>query len=331
MIAWSFRRLRTEMVAVAIGLAGVGMLALVTGRSMYHTYKSGGLASCLAATAADRTCETLRGQFDDKFSNLQILIIPLILLPALFGAFIGAPLVAREVEAGTHRFFWTQSITRRRWLGTTAGATLVLAVAAGGAYSLIAWAWLDVTNKVTNDRFGRMYDFQGVLPIAATVMAAAFGVLAGAVLRRTIPAMAVTLGAFIGVRLLLALAVRPHLATPVVARFPFGGGDRMAGPGAWVLSDTTVDAAGNVLGTGGSLNVSGLIGRCPSLSAATKNGFPPQSAVEACMRDLNVQSVLKYQPGNRFWTFQFLESGMLLALGAVALGLAFAAVRRRVG
>src|SRR5262245_11880941 len=38
------------------------------------------------------------------------------LVPALIGAFWGAPLVARELETGTHRLVWNQSVPRRRWL-----------------------------------------------------------------------------------------------------------------------------------------------------------------------------------------------------------------------
>ena len=40
-------------------------------------------------------------------------------LPVVVGVFWGAPLVARELEAGTHRLVWNQSITRTRWLAVT--------------------------------------------------------------------------------------------------------------------------------------------------------------------------------------------------------------------
>ncbi|MBI5090697.1 MAG: ABC transporter permease subunit [Actinobacteria bacterium] len=329
MIAWSFRRLRFEMLALAGALVGVGVLALITGRAMSHTYHSSGLAECLAQRASGADCADLLDQFDRQFGGLQILIIPLVLLPVVLGAFIGSPLVAREVEAGTHRFFWTQGITRSRWLGSSAGAVVATAAGAGALYSLIALAWLDVTNRVSGDRFSSLYDFQGVIPIAATVLAAALGVLAGAVLRRTVPAMAATFAAFIAIRLPLALFVRPHLATPVTASLPFGDDDLLEGTDAWVLSNVTVDATGRVLGRDGSLDVSGIIGRCPSLPRDT-SGFPAREAVDACLRELGVRSVVKYQPGNRFWTFQLIESGMLLGVAAVALALAFVAVRRRI-
>ena len=36
-------------------------------------------------------------------------------VPALIGAFVGAPVLARELESGTSRFAWTQGFGRWRW------------------------------------------------------------------------------------------------------------------------------------------------------------------------------------------------------------------------
>ncbi len=40
---------------------------------------------------------------------------PLQVMPALIGAFIGAPVLAREFETGTFRYAWTQGFGRWRW------------------------------------------------------------------------------------------------------------------------------------------------------------------------------------------------------------------------
>jgi ABC-type transport system involved in multi-copper enzyme maturation permease subunit len=44
-------------------------------------------------------------------------LIPSLLqaLPALIGAFVGAPVLARELETGTFRYAWTQGFGRWRW------------------------------------------------------------------------------------------------------------------------------------------------------------------------------------------------------------------------
>src|SRR5207344_1112058 len=131
-------------------------------------YHASGLAECL--TLGSRSdCQPLIDRFGDRFSSLQILIVPLVLLPALLGAFVGAPLVAGEVETGTHRFLWAQAVTRRRWFTTSSTVAVTLAAIAGALYAVIAAAWLDVTNRVTDERFSRLYDFQGIIPVAASV------------------------------------------------------------------------------------------------------------------------------------------------------------------
>jgi len=63
-------------------------------------------------------------------SNLTELTIPLILplasLPLFLGMFIGVPLVAGELEQGTHRLAWTQGITRERWIVSKSLRLLVI-------------------------------------------------------------------------------------------------------------------------------------------------------------------------------------------------------------
>ena len=77
--------LPAETIGITAGLAGVGLLALVTGRSMNSDYHSSGLADCLAG-GSESQCRELVEQFGDKFNSLQFLIVPLVLLPALLGA-----------------------------------------------------------------------------------------------------------------------------------------------------------------------------------------------------------------------------------------------------
>ena len=61
-----------------------------------------------------------------------------VLVPGIIGIFWGAPLVARELEAGTYRLAWTQSITRTRWLATKLGVVGLLSMVAAGLLSLMA-------------------------------------------------------------------------------------------------------------------------------------------------------------------------------------------------
>lgn len=327
MFAVSLRRFRSESVATCAVLAAVGVLALVTGTMMSDHFRASGLSQCLATSSSG--CDGIRDEFGRRFESLQAVILPLVLLPALLGAFVGAPLIAREIESGTHRFLWTQGVIRRRWFVVMAMTAVGLATIAGAIYSAIAAPWLDVTNQVTGERFGRMYDFQGVLPIAACILAVALGVACGVVLRRTIPAMALTIGIFVVVRLFVATQLRPRFASPLEQDLPgFQPDDPTGLHGAWVLSRDTLTSDGVRLGSGGGLNLSNLGDRCPEL-LANPGSFPERAAVDQCLDAVGVHQLTRYHPASRFWTFQLVESGLYITIGALALLFAGRLIVRR--
>ncbi|MGE0732789.1 MAG: ABC transporter permease subunit [Acidimicrobiia bacterium] len=327
MWAVTLRRFRPDSVGAFAALLGLAALALVTGMQMSDQFHSSGLAECLTRPAAD--CEALRDQFGRRFESLQVLIVPLVVLPALLGAFVGAPVVARELEHGSHRFLWTQGVTRARWLAATAFGALALAAVTGAAYAAIAARWLDVTNRVTGERFGRLYDFQGVVPIAASVFAVAVGIAAGVVLRRTVPAMVATAGVYVVVRLFLGTQVRPRLAAPVTVDVPgFSPESAATAPAGWILSQRTLTADGMELGRGGGLNLANIGTRCPDLDLRP-GSLPDRSAVDRCLDLLGVHQVTRYHPASRFWTFQLIESGILIALAGLSMAVAASLLPRR--
>lgn len=329
MWAYAINRSRLPAAALMLALGAVGGVALVTGRQMSGTYHQTGLAHCLT-TSPRSDCEQLLGVFDDRFASLQVLIWPLLLLPALAGVFIGVPLVASEFEAGTHRFWWTQGVSRRRWLIVSAVVATALAALGGGLFSLLAGRWLRVANIVTDQRFGRLYDLQGLLPVASTVLAVAMGLLSGVVFRRTLPAMVTTLTAFIAVRLSIATLVRPRLASPDTASVPMGSPDPVAGAGAWVLSSTTRGADGHVYGFDGSLDVARLAGRCPEIpTTPADHGLPEPAVVQRCLDDLDVRIHYRFHPSERFWDFQLWESLLLVGIAVACLVSAVVILDRR--
>lgn len=322
MLTVAVRRFRNEALAITGVLLAVGLLALVTGMQMRDEYRSSGLAECLAGGGE---CDILIDRFGDKFDNLEIFIVPLVLLPALLGAFVGAPLVAREVEAGTHRFLWTQGVTRSRWFAYVASTAVAVALAAGALYSVIAALWLDTTNSVTGGRLTSLYEFQGALPIGASILATSVGIACGVLLRRTLPAMVATLAVFVVVRMIVATQIRPQLAAPELLDMPVGPNEPVALRDAWIVSETTFDASGRVLGYGGTVQIPpDLAERCP------RTGNPVDfEAVDRCLQQLGVHTVLEYHPADRFWHFQLIESGILVAVAAVSLVVAAGLLRRR--
>ncbi|TMU97655.1 translation initiation factor IF-2 [Streptomyces sp. DASNCL29] len=140
----------------------------------------------------------------------------LIALPVVIGVFIGAPLFARELETGTHQMVWTQSVGRTRWLIAKLAVPLV-AVTAGTAVlaALYTWWWRAARASFQDIAWGTAVPFDATGPAAVALAPLSFllGAAAGLLLRRTLPAMAVTLGATAGVQYGLD-ALRPHLMTP---------------------------------------------------------------------------------------------------------------------
>ena len=63
------------------------------------------------------------------------------------------------------------------------------------------------------------FDSQCIVPIGYAVFAMALGIAAGTVARRTLPAIAVALGGFIGLRLVISDFFRSHFIPAVTAYY----------------------------------------------------------------------------------------------------------------
>ena len=279
-------------------------------------------------------------------------------LPPIIGVFWGAPLVAREFEAGTHRLAWTQTVTRTRWLVTKAGLTGLAAIAAAAALSLIVTWWCGPIDTAVNSGhagpqfFGlprvspAVFDARGIAPIGYTAFAFALGVTAGAVIRRTVPAMAVTLAVFIAVQIAVPNLVRPHLApahltTTITAKNLSGmlarmGPDGPVGPvrnltvdigepGAWIVSNQTVDAGGRVVSALPSW-VSGCVPPPPRPGSSGPPAGDP--GCFARLARLGYRQRVTFQPARRYWAFQAYETAIFLGLALVLAGLTLWWIRR---
>jgi hypothetical protein len=332
-VTWlTWRQQRAQFIAgvVLFGLL-VGFL-VVTGLGMRSAYHSLGVDACLAATPA-RDCTMLLNEFRNQYASLQFLIPLFLLLPVLLGVFWGAPLIAREVEQGTHRLAWTQSVTRRRWTVTKVVIVGSVAVLLSSAFSAVLWWWADPLvggPSVKRFTYG-IFDLLGVVPVAYTLFAVALGVAAGVVLQRTTFAMAATLCGFAVARLAAEFGLRPNFQHAVMATYPFNFTADAAPPGgSWVLAENTVTASGfAVSGDSNAISLSYVPMQhiCPYL---TPDAAPDSPAMHQCITQNGIHVVATFQPYDRYWLFQGIESALFVVL-AIALAL-FAVwwVRRRV-
>ena len=314
----------TAAIAGAI-LAAFAVLFLITGlQDAAHWHAA--LASC----AKDGSCAGLAQTVSLGGGALGALTFLTVAVPVLFGMFWGAPAVARERETGTLQFAWTQSVTRRRWLSVKTGWLLLAGAVFGGAVAGIVTWWYAPVNALNHGQFTQGYfDIQGIVPIGYAVFAVALGIAAGTLIGRSLPALAVTGGVFLAIRLAFTYWVRVHYMAAVTTIYSVT--QNFSPKGAfWPLT-------GGVVLPGGQLTTSLSVGPgyivsnpgAPAIPASCQQVESQISATLACMARLGYHSFATYQPGYRFWPFQFIETGIFVALAAALIAVTFLVVRRR--
>jgi hypothetical protein len=323
-MTWLVWRLhRAQLYIAAALLAALTVLLLVTGLQMASQYHS-----ALAACAANNSCANLASTLFLGSHAVGFLVIMTLGVPALFGLFWGAPLVASELETGTSQFAWMQSVTRKRWLAVTAGWMLLAAAAWGGAVSgLVTW-WSGPDNALQLDQFkpGR-FDIMGIVPVGYALFAIALGLCAGALLRRTLPAMAVTLAGFIAVRAVVTLWLRPHYISAVTVTYKLFSGYTPTGS-YWQLAQGIRNPAGGLVPAPNGAAIDGIpVGSLPSACAAAASGVRPTPSCRDALSAFH--GFITYQPASRYWAFQGIEFGIFAALAAALIAVTAVVLLRR--
>jgi hypothetical protein len=235
MIWVTWRQFRSQGITAAGALIVVAIVLAATRPGLAAGYASARLPGCHA------NCVTAASTFLDSVSNLDHVlffgsVFLMYLAPAVMGLFWGAPLIAREVETGTHRIAWNQGVTRTRWTLAKLGLVGLAAVATAGLLSLMVTWWaspIDAASliggsaqaaataangaHITVNGFAEarldpaIFDARGVVPLGYAALAFALGVTFGVLVRRTLSAMALTLVAFVAIQVLVPTFVRPYL------------------------------------------------------------------------------------------------------------------------
>jgi hypothetical protein len=321
-----WRQHRVQFYLGAALLAAFAILIVVTGVQVANQYHT-----ALAACAAGHGCQHPGGLFLGSHA-VGFLIISTLGAPALVGLLVGAPLIASEAEAGTTQFAWMQSVTRKRWLTVKIGWMLLAAAVWGGVISALVTWWEGPNNALQLDAFdpGR-FDIMGVVPVAYSLFAMALGIAAGALLRRVLPAIAVTLAGFIAVRTLIALLLRPHYMSAVTVFYKVTSGFTPTGS-YWQLAQGVVGPNGlpidlNTNGNGNSVYGVPANYLPASCTQVSRGAFtPPPSCVQAVS---HFRGFLTYQPADRYWTFQGIETGIFVILAAALIAVTAVALLRR--
>jgi ABC-type transport system involved in multi-copper enzyme maturation permease subunit len=338
MIWLTWRQLRMQALAAVLLTAAVIVVAALTGPNLADAV-TGNSSSYDLLTSTDRTLFSAG-------------IVVLAVLPALLGAFWGGPMVARELEAGTHHLVWTQSVTRRRWVATKLGLTTTTAALVVGAMSLaITWWSSSIDGAVSNTSGalpGRLtpvsFAMRGLTPIGYAVFAVVLGALVGAIFRRTTTAMAVTLALYIAIQIAVPIWVRPNLIPPTTetiafSRETFHGitirGDQLlielhtSDRSDWVIANETIDTEENPTAVPEWFRdcLPGADGGTTSPTRVVN-----EDQISDCLTQLTDEGYrqrLVYQPANRFWALQWAETSAYLIVSALLALASYWWVRHR--
>jgi hypothetical protein len=306
-------------------LGAAGAYLLISGLQIHDAYAA--VTACSPANSD--ICQRVATDFLKSYApGVGVTLGMFQVIPALIGAFAGAPVLARELETGTFRYAWTQGFGRARW---TIAKLVPLAVAvtiAGGAFSvLVSWYMQPIFGAGDNNGplYPTLFDLLGVALAAWTLAAFAIGVLAGFLIRRVIPAIFATLAGWTGLAFVTGLFLRPHYMAPLVTGSPTIPAQ------AWVINQGWFRG-----GNPASLDmINNALARV-DVRALTPELFQPGPATPANLGDPvmyltqhGYMQLTTYQPAGRFWPFQWIEGSWLLALSLLLIATAVWLVRRR--
>jgi ABC-type transport system involved in multi-copper enzyme maturation permease subunit len=317
-LGWvTWRQHRVALAGVVALLGGISLFFAIQGAGMHHFASQVGIASCGDINGAG--CQTAELLFEQKYGNwAQFLPRFVLFVPGLLGIFVGAPLVAKELESGTFRFAWTQGRTRGRWIVTKLAliaATLVgLSLAFSAAFTWWYAPWLSITGRMSS---GQAYEVSGIVFAARTLFAVMLGACLGAIVRRTVASMAATAVVWTAVAWSSVIYLRPLIQAPIESPVS----TRIGISTDWTLSEWYQDAAGHHVN---STQLVGLIKQARSSTAVTG-----RQDFDSWLRTHGYTHWTSYQPDSRFWHFQGIEAAAYVLLALALAGATVWWVRRR--
>jgi hypothetical protein len=258
----------------------------------------------------------------------ELFIIALLILPICIGMFIGVPLVAREFEQGTYRCAWTQNTSWLRWLlFKIGGIALYIFCIVAILISIFHWWKVPVLAATTIPgifqpaQWGYAnYDAWSIPAIAYTIFALFLGICIGTILRKSIPAMAVTLVLFVVVRILIEVFWRPYFLPPMIMKTPqtlFYSPITLPAS-ALMLQNYEVDSSGKkvslIIFKNLNMTVTGDI-----CDKAFDDSAHNENVYKQCVATHGLQRVIIYQPLDRLWIIEIIECSIYLLLSAMLL------------
>jgi hypothetical protein len=322
-MAWvTWRQHRLTLAALAGLLGAASLYLLITGLRMHRAYAL--VIDCHPATSS--LCLRIGNDFSSSYTQgTDVTSALLLTIPALIGAFVGSPLLARELETGTFRYTWTQGFGRTRWALAKLGLLAFAVTVAAGAFSAVFSWWSQPLFGPSGHSplYPTMFYLRGVAFAGWALAAFAIGAFAGTVIRRVVPAMFATLAVWAGLALATGAFLRQRYEAPLVTTAT------NVAHSAWLISQWWTRAGKPVSLTtlNQALHPDGVTAITPTQFQAFGVGAGIDPVQYLTHHGFTQWTT--YQPASRFWPFQSIEGGWLLALSLVLLTATVWLVRRR--
>jgi len=322
-LTWRLHRTEAAIgIPLFVGLIVIMLLAIQSVDSAYDAARAGGcLSNGQDFFSQDLLCGEREAAYFNLSSRWSTLTTLLHGVPLAVAALLAIPTL-QELERGTHRLAWTQSISRRRWsvsrLGFAAGIATLVAV----VWAATANVWRSSISRGEEDTFAQnAFELSPAVLFGYALFAVALALAAAVVVRRLIPVLALLAVGFIGARILTTFVLRPRFRTPIEETVP---ANSLNGPftsfdDRWVIDETWLSS------TGERLSWEYVTRLCsPTTDAVDFDNYYQQ-----CQVDNGLQFFRAYHPTDRVGQFQLIEMALYLGLAAGLFAFAFWWLTRR--
>jgi hypothetical protein len=312
-VTWlTWRLQRTELALLGVVLIVLATLLLLTYSDVVAEYEASASPECVTGEGF-----MLSQCFADT-SNLYKVVTGLLpffnFLPLLAAILVALPIVS-ELESGSYRLAWTQSITRGRWARFKYGGTIMAALLFAGVFAASFHWWSAPMNRLNGRLNGDEYDFLGLLPVAHTLFAVGLMLAIGTVTRKPVLSIALATVAYIAIRVPFMVALRERLVSPIEeATRPFTSGPWSTG---YVVDVYWRDPSGARLSDRAFENL-------------CLRGLPDENALQQCIDANGLVHYTLYHPESHFWPLQLVESGIFAGAAIACIGFSAWYVLRRI-
>jgi hypothetical protein len=298
------------------GLIAVMFTGMQNVDSAYDAAREGG---CFGDNQGPLCSERLAEYFSRSASwdNMSILLHG---IPIAVATLLAIPTL-HELERGTHRLAWTQSISRGHWVRTRIGFLTGVAVLVAIIWTVVAAQWRESVLRVDARGWGQnSFELSPPVLIGYGLFAVALVLAAGAIVR-LVPAIGLLIVGFVSVRLVATFVLREHYRDPIhetSAGTP-GADSAARGDQSWIIDESWLN------GAGARVSWDEMHRLC------SPDTIPQYSetSYQQCLADNGFQYYVTYHPVERFYQFQAIETALFLALATGLLAFAYWWLARR--